>query len=295
MESYSITHSIRMPIYTCQFCHETFTRKLNLDRHQRTTSYCLALQGKNQKAYKCEHCGGSYTRQDSLTKHQKTCGVSAVNMTNTGVIINHLDTLNQTINQTVNMNVNITPARPFTMKDLTKDYILTRLAPVLTKEIIKSGMGAITELIVDVLLQKDGKYCYYCTNKRDKKFTMLIDHEGQVIHERDPNAQCLRSILCIPLQKLVGEIASKHEEKKVVAAVGEISELRRDGGAFSVALASILPADSDGVPESMKRMIEDAENDPEAVELEEQRRKLMQRMKQSICSLPLLDARVRKE
>ncbi len=195
---------------------------------------------------------------------------------NNGTIIN-IGT--NTVNNTINMNVNITPSRPFTMKDLTKDYIIATLAPVLTKEIIRSGMGAITELIVDVLLQKDGKYCYYCTNKRDKKFTMLIDHEGQVIHEKDPNAQCLRSILCIPLQKLVGEIASRNEEKKVISAVGEISELKRDGAAFSVALASILPADPDGIPESMKKMIEDAENDPEAEALEEQRRKLFQRMK----------------
>ncbi len=192
-----------------------------------------------------------------MVRHEKTCGavVQSVGINN-GTIIN----------QTV--NINVTPARPFTMADLTKEYILTRLAPVLTKEIVKAGMGAITELIVDVLLQKDGKYCYYCTNKRDKKFTMLIDHEGQVIHEKDPNAQCLRSILCIPLQRLVGELAVKHEEERVSSAFNEIVELKRDGGTFSCALASILPADEDGIPESMKKRIEEAENDPEALELE---------------------------
>ncbi len=265
-----------MPYRECKFCHETFSVQKSLDRHQSTAAYCLSLQGKTQETHECKKCSAMFTRKDSMVRHERTCGV-LIQTTNFHGPVNqvHIGDVNN-----INMTVNVTPARPFTMKDLTKDYILNRLAPVLTKEIIKSGMGAITELIVDVLLQKDGKYCYYCTNKRDKKFTMLIDHEGQVIHEKDPNAQCLRSILCIPLQKLVGEIASKNAEKKVIAAVGDISELRRDGGAFSVALASILPADSDGIPESMKQMIEDAENDPEAEVLEEQRKNLVKRMKQ---------------
>ncbi len=183
------------------------------------------------------------------------------------------------------ININVTPARPFAMADLTKDYILTTLAPVLTKEIVKAGMGAITELIVDVLLQKDGKYCYYCTNKRDKKFTMLIDHDGQVIPEKDPNAQCLRSILCIPLQRLVGELAVRNEEKKVSSIFNEMIELKRDGGTFNCALASILPADAEGIPDSMKKRIEEAENDPEALEMERlnieiQRKAIQKRIKE---------------
>jgi hypothetical protein len=177
------------------------------------------------------------------------------------------------------MNVNVTPAKPFTMADLTKEYIVATLAPVLTKEIARAGMGAITELLVDVLLQKDGKYCYYCTNKRDKKFTMIIDHDGQIIHEKDPNAQCLRGMISIPLQRIVGELVSKHEEKRLHSTFADVKELKRDGSTFSVALASTLPADSDGVPESMKRIMEDAENDPEALELEEKAKEIERRWK----------------
>ena len=179
---------------------------------------------------------------------------------------NNPTTNNITINQT------ITPAKRFTMSDLTPSYITERLTPVITKEICKSGIGAITELMVEVLLQKDGKYCYYCSDKSRKKFMMLIDHEGKVIEEKDPNAQCLRSIISIPLEEIVSEIAKKHSIKSIQKTYKEVSELKRDGQEFSTALASVLPCDADGIPESMKAQIE-AANDVAKIRMLEDRRR----------------------
>ncbi len=256
--------------HECEFCHTILSTKQKLIVHQNTAQYCLSARGKDEEVKEiarqniCRHCSGSYSTKGNLNRHMKSCGVT--NNTFNAQVNTFNGPVTNNLTQTI--NINVAPSKPFTMADLSKEYILATLAPVLTKEIVKAGMGAITELIVDILLQKDGKYCYYCTNKRDKKFTMLIDHEGQIIHEKDPNAQCLRSILCIPLQRLVGELAVKHEEKRVSSAFKEIVELRRDGGAFSSALASILPANAEGIPESMKKRIEEAENDPEMVELE---------------------------
>ncbi len=255
--------------YVCEFCHTSISSTRHLKAHQTSAQYCLAIQGKDkeiktiEQKNTCVQCNSSYSTKSSLNRHMTKCTVTqtAQNINN-GIIINNIGTQNNTV------NINMAPSKPFTMADLTKEYIIATLAPVLTKEIVRSGMGAITELIVDVLLQKDGKYCYYCTNKRDKKFTMLIDHEGQIIHEKDSNAQCLRSIICIPLQRLVGELISKHDERKMQNTFEEVKEIKRDGSCFSVALASTLPADADGIPASMKRIIENVENDPEALELE---------------------------
>ena len=270
-----------MPPHECTFCHAALSTAKMLRRHQETAQYCLAIQGKDKEISTlvsqnvCTNCKGTYSTKSNLRRHEAKCTVVQTSQNiNNGTIINN--TIGTQVNQ---VNINVTPSRPFTMADLTKEYIIARLAPVLTKEIVKAGLGAITELIVDVLLQKDGKYCYYCTNKRDKKFTMLIDHDGQVIHEKDPNAQCLRGIISIPLQRLVGELASKHEERRLQTTFLDVKELKRDGADFSVALASTLPADSDGVPESMKRIMDDVENDPEALELEEKARELEKRWK----------------
>lgn len=190
--------------HICQFCKSSLSSKQKLKIHQETAQYCLNIQGKFgevekiQEANKCANCKQSYSDKYNLKRHMKTCIINNLVVNNT---INNISCC--TINQTVNNNITINTSKPFTMTDLTREYILERLTPVITKEIVKAGISAITELVVEVLLQKDGKYCYYCTDKSRKKFVMLIDHEGQLIEQKDPNAQCLRSVLIIPLQTII--------------------------------------------------------------------------------------------
>lgn len=266
--------------YNCQFCNSSLSSKQKLKNHQETAQYCLKIQGKSQElvkiqeANRCPGCNQSYSDKYNLKRHMKTCESCEINNLTINNTVNNLTGC--TINQTIN-NITINTSKPFTMSDLTREYILERLTPVITKEIVKAGMAAITELIVEVLLQKDGKYCYYCTDKSRKKFVMVIDHQGQIIEEKDPNAQCLRSVLTIPLQTLVASVASKHDLKSIQETYNNVVELKRDGSVFNTTLASALPCDPDGVPECMKARIEAETSDIKALQHLEDMDKLIKK------------------
>lgn len=257
--------------HTCEFCHASFSRKNSLIRHQKTTRFCIELQAKKgiviePEKFDCCDCGASFTHNSSLKRHQNN-SCTKINV-QTSNIFQDKSTMNVTNNNTTitnNNTININISKPLTMGDLTKDYIIARLTPVLTKEIIKAGISAITELVVDVLLQKDGKYCYYCSDKSRKKFIMLIDHEGNTIEQRDANAQCLRNILTVPLSTIVGSVAAKDFNKKIAETYESVKDLSKDGADLINTLASTLPNDSDGIPECMRSRIEEAKNDTEGL------------------------------
>ena len=165
--------------YVCEYCNQCFYSQANLRRHKTTAIYCLDIQNKTCAIakvvdFKCK-CGSHFTRKDNLDRHEKIC----ITITQNNPIINNAPIAVQNITNITN-NITINNAQSFTMATLTKDYIIETLTPLITKEIAKQGIGAITEIIVDMLMQKDGKYCYYCTDKSRKQFRMLIDHEGQI-------------------------------------------------------------------------------------------------------------------
>ena len=58
----------------CQFCHNVFSNKQNLNSHQKKAKYCLKLQGKTiNTEYKCDGCSKTFTIKGNLIKHQKIC------------------------------------------------------------------------------------------------------------------------------------------------------------------------------------------------------------------------------
>ena len=57
----------------CQYCKKILKTKNSLGRHQKTTKYCLKIQGGEQLNYCCDICNKSYTTKWNLDSHFKKC------------------------------------------------------------------------------------------------------------------------------------------------------------------------------------------------------------------------------
>ena len=58
----------------CTFCNKIFATKSSLNNHQKTTKYCLKLQGKNQKdKFECQYCNKIFTIKTNLIGHYVIC------------------------------------------------------------------------------------------------------------------------------------------------------------------------------------------------------------------------------
>ena len=58
----------------CNFCNKMFSSKSSLSTHQKTTKYCLKIQGKTQLSnFCCEHCNKDFTSKQQLIMHLNSC------------------------------------------------------------------------------------------------------------------------------------------------------------------------------------------------------------------------------
>ena len=59
----------------CEFCNKIFSSKSSLNFHQKTTKYCLKLQGKNGHTnnFVCEYCYKKFTTKQQLCIHNNLC------------------------------------------------------------------------------------------------------------------------------------------------------------------------------------------------------------------------------
>ena len=53
----------------CTFCKKVFSTKPNLINHQKTTKYCLQLQGRVNTNFLCDYCNKHFTSQQTLNEH----------------------------------------------------------------------------------------------------------------------------------------------------------------------------------------------------------------------------------
>ena len=57
----------------CEFCKKTFSSKSNLISHQKSTKYCLELQGKTNNDFVCQYCSRTFTLYKTLSEHINVC------------------------------------------------------------------------------------------------------------------------------------------------------------------------------------------------------------------------------
>lgn len=61
-------------MFTCEYCKKEFTTKGNVVAHQKSTKYCLELQGKNlSDDFQCKDCLKKFTTQTNLNDHILIC------------------------------------------------------------------------------------------------------------------------------------------------------------------------------------------------------------------------------
>ena len=66
---------------TCEFCNKEFCKKSVLKLHQKTASYCLEIQKKNNlldiqvetKKLNCEHCDKEFSSTRYINQHVLKC------------------------------------------------------------------------------------------------------------------------------------------------------------------------------------------------------------------------------
>jgi hypothetical protein len=64
----------------CNYCNKNFSCKSSLKLHQKTTKYCLKLQGKNEEnKFECEYCNKIFTVKTNLLSHYGTCKEKELN------------------------------------------------------------------------------------------------------------------------------------------------------------------------------------------------------------------------
>jgi transcriptional regulator NrdR family protein len=61
-------------MFVCEYCKKEFSTKGILTSHQKSTKYCLILQGKSiREDFKCQYCIKKFTTQSNLNDHLLIC------------------------------------------------------------------------------------------------------------------------------------------------------------------------------------------------------------------------------
>lgn len=236
--------------YICKYCGTSLSSKRCLNLHENTASYCLEIQRKKGlevavSEFKCK-CGSKFTQKSSLKRHQEKCENNVSQVNNECQVYN----AGRDVNIQQNYNINVT----YTMGNLTPEFIMKTLKPVLTLKVLQGGMSALTDIIIDVLLQRDGKYIYYCTDRSRKEFKMLINHMGEVVEKADPEAFAMRRVLHAPLCNLVSDMKLDDSDKLIKTTFEEVKNLQTDGKKFTSDISVKLPKEPDAVPDELAEL-----------------------------------------
>ena len=204
-------------MHTCVYCNSEFNNKCNLNKHQRTSKYCLKIQlEKNpnkiieRDTYDCEYCKRQLTSKFSLNSHLKICKVKklqltqqtivekltvqlkdkpVITVTNNNLIMNH--TTNHNYSSLLDYNDNY---EKITEK-FKKHYTIENL--------LKGDQKELADMTVQHFLSGKDQPMYYITDRSRNKF-MFTDQENN--EKEDPNANILRRVVYKALKPIVDKL-----------------------------------------------------------------------------------------
>lgn len=242
--------------YTCDFCGTEFNKKNNLIGHLKTALYCLDIQKKKGLnidiiSHKCK-CEKIFSTKTNLNKHMKICKISQSANINS-------DTTNTKINNDLPDTMKNDIDTVFTISDINPESIGSVLKPVITKKSLSEGITVVINIIINVLLQRNNKYCYYCTDRSRKIFKMLVRQGEKIVEQVDANVIYVRALIIQPLFEILHDIEKTQNKNEDIyneeiykITCQEIINLKNDAKLFKNILSNILPASYEGIYQGIK-------------------------------------------
>jgi hypothetical protein len=228
----------------CQYCHNNFSNKVNLNVHQRLARYCLLLrQTRVKKEFICDGCDKIFSRLYNLTRHKTSCKIKfeieTNNKTGQDIKNNELQlqliqlkeqllqkdkqikdlqdklenvaiqaVLRPTTTNNTTTNNNRTNINTFiqSMDSITVEH-LNKNANNLTLEHIKKGAGGYAEYALEYPF-KDRLICVDFARRKVK----FKDAEGNVI--TDPDMRNLSSKFFQSIRSKNGQLVAEYGENE---------------------------------------------------------------------------------
>jgi len=203
----------------CNYCNSEFHNKCNLNKHQRTSKYCLKIQQQKdpnkiieRDIYECKYCQRQLTTKFTLNNHIKICKKNNSNLD----ILEKVEKLTQeivqlkekpVINVTNNTNNTITNYNYTSLLDYNNN-----LEPITQKfekhynsieHLLRCDQKKLADITVQHFLSGKDQPMYFITDRSRNKF-MFTDKENN--EKEDPNAILLRRLVYRGLKPIIDNL-----------------------------------------------------------------------------------------
>lgn len=247
----------------CEYCNAKFSSNKSLKKHKLTAQYCLKRQGKQDEIDKilrsnqCPECKACFSCKDALKKHLILCSSNAI-IQNTNIINN---TQNNTQNNTLNIGqviVNVNFGE--TLSSLTPQSIAEKLIPLLTNEVVKDGVGKMTEIAaINCFVNEKGNWMLRSADVSRNKLELRYDEKDEPDYGCEKTTQLLRPPFLTASMRAVEET----EEDEAKTTLNVVRNLNKDNKPVRDALFKNIPKNFESLDASFQKAIDVAEAEVE--------------------------------